>query len=47
MLQDDQESDLFKTAKRMVKTKQDIICDLCMKNVDWLLAVSEEDKMFG
>ena len=34
MLQDDQESDLFKTAKRMVKTKQDIICELCMKNDD-------------
>ena len=44
MWQDDQKSDLFKTTKRMVKTNQNVICELYVKNDDGVLEVNNEDK---
>ena len=34
----------FKTAKRMVKTNQDITGEQCFRNDDGVLTVSNEDK---
>ena len=44
MWQDDQKCDMFKIAKRMDKTNQDIIGEQCIRNGDGVLAVSDEDK---
>ena len=43
MLIDDQKGDISKTAKRMVRTYQDIIGEQCRKH-DSVFAVSDEDK---
>ena len=43
MWKDDQKSDVFKTAKTMVKTNQDISDEHCIRNDDSTLAVSDED----
>lgn len=43
MWKDDQKSDVFKTAKTMVKTNQDISDEHCIRNDDGTLAVSDED----
>ena len=40
---DDQKGDISKTAKRMVRTYQDIIGEQCRKH-DNVFAVSDEDK---
>ena len=39
----DKKGNVFKIAKKMVKTKQDIIGEECIRNGD-VLAVSDEDK---
>ena len=41
---DDKKSDVFKTAKRMVKTNQDIIGEQCIRKDDSVLAVSNDDR---
>ena len=41
---DDKKSDVFKTAKRMVKTNQDIIGEQCLRKDDSVLAVSNDDR---
>ena len=43
MQQDDQKCDVFKTAKRMVKTNEDI-GEQCIKKDNGILAVKNEDK---
>ena len=35
---------MFKTAKRMVKTNQDIIGEQCIRKDDSVLAVSNDDR---
>ena len=44
VFQDDQNCDLFKIPKRMVKINQDIIGEQYTRNDHGVLAVSEEDK---
>ena len=44
MQQDDQKCGVFKIAKKMVKTNQDIIGEQCIKNDNGILAVKNEDK---
>ena len=44
MWQEDQKSDVFKIAKRIVKTNQDIIGEHCIRNDDGVLVVSDEVK---
>ena len=41
---DDQKGEMFKTAKRMVKTNQDIVGEQYKRNDDGVLAVSNKDK---
>ena len=41
---DDQKWDVFKTARRMVKTNQGIIDEQGIRNDDGILAVRDEDK---
>lgn len=44
MQRDDQKFAVFKIAKRMVKTYQDVIGELCIRNDGGVLAFSDEDK---
>ena len=44
--QDDKKYDVFKIAKRMFKTNQDIIGEQCIRNDNGVLAVSDEDKKY-
>ena len=44
--QDDKKYDVFKIAKRMFKTNQDIIGEKCIRNDNGVLAVSDEDKKY-
>ena len=44
VFEDDQNCDLFKIPKRMVKINQDIIGEQYTRNDHGVLAVSEEDK---
>ena len=44
MRRDDQKCDVFKIAKKMVKTNQDIIAEQCIRNDDGVPAASNEDK---
>ena len=44
MQSDDQKCDVFKIAKRMVETKQDIFDECSTRNDDDVLAASDEDK---
>ena len=44
MQSDDQKCDVFKIAKRMVETKQDIFDECSIRNDDDVLAASDEDK---
>ena len=41
MQRDDQKYDVFKIAKRMVKTNRDIIGEQCIRSDDGVLAVSD------
>ena len=44
MRRDDQKCDVFKIAKRMVNTNENMIAGHCIRNDDGVPAVSDEDK---